>query len=248
MVRIKYALLVAVLAVLLAAVPARADIVQTLTFGSFLPPQSPVLTFDQYDGSLGDLTGIIIEISITTTGGLAEVDNESGATSATVTFGTQGTLNYFSSTVTLPFELAFIATKATVSQTFSLGADDGDGTGIQSTGADYATLAGGTVTNSSSAAALSSVWSQYVGSGTYDIVVDISTYLNVSASGSVSQGSSPPSASGYVTVTYQGVTSGGGGGETPEPASLVLVCSSLGGLAVWRYRRKRKDGRDQPEA
>ncbi|MBU1275977.1 MAG: choice-of-anchor E domain-containing protein [Proteobacteria bacterium] len=244
--RIKYAIVLGLLTFLLSALPARADIIQTQTFGPFFPPQTPVLAFNQYNGNIGDITGIVIDLSITTTGGLAEVDNESGATTATVSFGTQAALNYFSSTVTVPLELVLNVTKAYVSQTFNLGADDGDGIGVQSGGADYGVLAGGTVSSLSSANVSSGVWAQYVGAGTYNIVLDASTYLNVSASGSVSQGSSPPTASGYVTVTYQGA--GGGGGSAPEPASLVLLSSSLGGLAFWRYSRKRKKGRGSPEA
>lgn len=248
MARIKFAILLGLMVLLVGALPARADIIQTKTFGSFFPPQTVTLAFNQYTGDISSLTGIVIDLSISTTGGLAEVDNESGATTATVSFGSQASLNYFSSTVTVPLDLVLNVTKAYVSQTFSLGADDGDGIGVQSGGADYATLAGGTVSNLASAAVSSGVWAQYVGSGTYNIVLDLSTYLNVSASGSVSQGSSPPTASGYVTVTYQGVGGGGGGGSAPEPASLLLLSSSLGGLAAWRYRRKRKSDRGGPEA
>lgn len=248
MVRATYAFLVGSLLLLVGVLPARADIIQTQTWGSVIPPSTIGLTFNQYNGSLGDLTGIVVELSLSTVGGLAEVDNESASTvSETVSFGSSASLDYFTSTVTVPLELVLTTTKAYVSQTFTLGADDGDGIGVQSGGADYASLAGGIVTSSSSADVSSGVWSQYVGTGTYTIVLNVSTFLQLSASGGVSQGSSPPTANGYVTVTYEGV-GGGGGGSAPEPGSLILLSSSLGGLAFWRYRRKRTGGRGGSQA
>lgn len=246
-VRATYAFLVGSLLLLVGVLPARADIIQTQTWGSVIPPSTIGLTFNQYNGSLGDLTGIVVELSISTVGGLAEVDNESAATvSETVSFGSSASLDYFTSTVSIPLELVLTTTKAYVSQTFTLGPDDGDGIGVQSGGADYASLAGGIVTNSASADVNSGVWSQYVGTGTYTIVLNVATFLELSASGGVSQGSSPPTANGYVTVTYQGV-GGGGGGSAPEPGSLLLLSSSLGGLAFWRYRRKRTGHRGGPQ-
>ncbi|MCF8097300.1 MAG: choice-of-anchor E domain-containing protein [Desulfarculaceae bacterium] len=234
---------------LVGALPARADIIQTQTWGSFIPPETVGLTFNQYDGSLGDLTGIVIELSITTVGGLAEVDNESASpVSESVSFGSSASLDYFGSTVTVPLDLVLTTTKAYVSQSFNLGADDGDGIGVQSGGADYASLAGGTVSNSATGIVNSGVWSQYVGSGTYDILLNVSAFLELSVTGGVSQGSSPPTANGFVTVTYQGVGGGGGGGSAPEPGSLLLLSSSLGGLAFWRFRRKRTGERGGPKA
>ncbi|MBU4564844.1 MAG: choice-of-anchor E domain-containing protein [Desulfarculus sp.] len=248
-VRAIYAFLLGSLLLLVGVLPARADIIQTHTWGSFIPPENVALTFNQYNGSLGDLTGIVIELSVSTVGGLAEVDNESGLpVSETVSFGSSAVLDYFGSTVTVPLELVLTTTRAYVSQTFNLGADDGDGIGVQSGGVDYGSLAGGIVTNSASANVNSGVWSQYVGSGTYNILLNVSTFLQLSVTGGVSQGSTPPTANGYVTVTYQGVGGGGGGGSAPEPGSLVLLSSSLGGLAFWRYRRKRTGGRGGPQA
>ncbi|MCB2190428.1 MAG: choice-of-anchor E domain-containing protein [Deltaproteobacteria bacterium] len=247
MVRATNACLACLLLVLVGVLPARADIIQTQTWGSLIPPETVSLTFNKYDGSLGDLTGIAIELSISTVGGLAEVDNESAsAVSETVSFGTSGELDYFGSTVTVPLQLALTTTQAYVSQTFTLDPDDGDGIGVQSGGGDYASLAGGTVTNSASADVNSGVWSEYVGTGTYDILLNISTFLELSASGGVSQGSTPPDASGYVTVTYKGVNAPSEG--APEPASLLLLSSSLGGLALWRYRRKRHGHRIDNQA
>lgn len=247
MVRATYAFLVGSLLLLVGVLPARADIIQTQTWGSVIPPSTIGLTFNQYNGSLGDLTGIVVELSISTVGGLAEVDNESASpVSETISFGSSASLDYFTSTVSIPLELVLTTTKAYVSQTFNLGADDGDGIGVQSGGVDYASLVGGIVTSSSSADVSSGVWSQYVGTGTYTIVLNVSTFLELSASGGVSQGSSPPTANGYVTVTYEGV-GGGGGGSAPEPGSLLLLSSSLGGLAFWRYRRKRTGERGGPQ-
>lgn len=238
MTRINHIILLSLFSLFVGVLPARADIIQTQTFGALIPPETVGLTFNQYNGDISDLTGIVIELSISTVGGLAEVDNESTSTvSETVSFGSSVALDYLNSTVTVPLSLVLTTTKAYVSQSFSLGVDDDDGIGVQSGGADYASLAGGTVTNSSTADVSSGVWSEYVGSGTYDILLNVSAFLELSVTGGVSQGSSPPTANGYVTVTYEGVD--GGGDSAPEPGSLVLLSSSLGGLAFWRYRRKR---------
>jgi len=230
---------------LLLALPARADIIQTQTFGPQVPDYEPVLTFNQYTGNLSDLTGIIVELSLTATGGLAQVDNESSTTAnVDVEFGTSGFLDDYYTTVTLPSELSNYRNPMTSVNTgsFTLGPDDGDGSGVQSGGDDYDELVGGTVTDSLSGTVSSSDWGDYVGTGTFDITAVIETYLDVTGASGVSQGSTPPTVNGYITITYQ--TAGGGpGGAAPEPATLLLLSSGLGSLAAWRYRRRRKQSR-----
>ena len=221
------------------AVPAGADIIQTQTFGPQVPDYFPVLFFNQYNGNLSDLTGIVVELSLTSVGGLGQVDNESGTgANVTVEFGTSGWL--ISSGPALPSVLTSPTAPVTsvTSGSFALGADDGDGIGVQNGGADYAEVVGGTVTDSLSGSVASTYWAGYVGAGTFNITGVINTYLGVTGASGISQGSTPPTVNGYVTLTYQ-TTSGGGGASTPEPGSLLLLTSGLGSLTAWQIRRRR---------
>ncbi|MCF8031717.1 MAG: PEP-CTERM sorting domain-containing protein [Desulfarculaceae bacterium] len=229
------------LALLVVALPAQADIIQTQTFGPQVPDYFPALTFNQYNGNLSDITGIVVELSLTSVGGLAQVDNESASiANVTVEFGTSGWL--ISGGPALPSVLTNPAVPATTvtSGSYSLGVDDGDGAGVQSGGADYAELLGTNITNTLSGSVGSGNWADYVGAGTFNITGVINTYLSITGASGISQGSTPPTVNGFVQVTYQ-TNTGGTGSSTPEPASLLLLTSGLGGLAAWRVRRKRKD-------
>ena len=235
-------IILAALLLLGLALPAGADIIQVQSFGPVFPRYFPRLTFDQYNGNIADLTGITVGLSLTTSGGLGQVDNESGTTATvTVEFGTSGWL--ISSGPVLPTELTnpSLPVTAVTSADFVLGPNDGDGLGVQLGGEDYATLPGTTVTNSLSGTVPSISWSGYIGSGTFSIIGYIDTYLKVIGASGVSQGSTPPTVSGDVTVTYH-TTPSGGGAATPEPASLLLLASGLGSFAAWGYRRRRKEG------
>ncbi len=220
------------------ALPARADIIQTQTFGPQVPDYFPVLAFNEYNGNLADLTGIVVELSLTTVGGFAQVDNESATiANVNVEFGTSGWL--ISGGPALPSVLTNPAVPVTSVNTgsYSLGVDDGDGVGVQSGGADYGSLLGATVTDSLSGSVGSANWADYVGAGTFNITGVINTYLSVTGASGISQGSTPPDVSGYVRVTYQ--EAGAPSSAAPEPATLLLLSSGLGSLAVWRYRRRR---------
>ncbi|MCF8034225.1 MAG: hypothetical protein K9K66_15755 [Desulfarculaceae bacterium] len=234
-------LLVTALLLLGLALPAGADIIQVQSFGPVTPRYFPNLTFDQYSGNVADLTGITIALTLSTSGGLGQVDNESNTTATVnVDFGTSGWL--ISGGTVLPSVLSSPSTQVTAvtSGSFTLGPNDGDGLGVQSGGSDYASLVGGTATNSLSGSVPTVGWSGYIGTGTFNIIGYIDTYLKVTGASGISQGSTPPTVTGDVTVTYQ---TSGGSASTPEPGSLLLLASSLGslgGLAGWRYRRRRK--------
>lgn len=239
MARLAKIIVTALLLLGLVALPAAADIIQVQSFGPQTPKYFPNLTFNQYSGNVTDLTGITISLSLNTSGGLAQVDNESGSTATvTVNFGTSGWL-IAGGGIVLPTVLASPATQVTAVTTgnFTLGPDDGDGLGVQSGGSDYAYLVGQNASNSLSGSVPTINWSGYIGTGTFNIIGYIDTYLKVTGASGISQGSTPPTVSGDVSVTYHTT---GGGASTPEPASLLLLASGLGGLAGWRYRRRRK--------
>ncbi len=231
-------LILAALLVLCVALPAGADIIQVQDFGPQTPRYFPELTFDQYSGNIAELVGITVALTLNTSGGLGQIDNESNTTAnVSVEFGTSGWL--ISGGPALPSVLASPATKLTAVTTgyFSLGPDDGDGLGVQTGGGDYDSIIGGTASNSLSGSVPSISWGGYIGTGTFNITGYIDTYLKVLGASGVSQGSTAPIAGGDVTVTYHTT---GGSAAAPEPASLLLIASGLGGLAGWRYRRRRK--------
>ncbi|RJX33122.1 MAG: PEP-CTERM sorting domain-containing protein [Desulfarculus sp.] len=232
--RKKLAGLALLAAMLLLAVPAQADIIQTQAFGPAIPDFSPVLTFNKYSGNVADLTAIIVDLSLTSTGGLGQVDNESSSVANVhVEFGTSGYL--FSSDVLLPFNLINPLTpvKTVTAADFVLQPNDGDGIGVDVGGPDYNQLVGGADTATATGNVLSTTFGMYVGAGTFDITGIIQTYLAVTGASGISQGTTPQNAEGFVRVTYR--TAGG----VPEPGTMLLVASGLGGLAAWRRRRRR---------
>lgn len=230
-------------ALILVSTIARADIIQTQTFGPETADFSTVLTFDRYSGNLSDITGILVELSITSIGGLAQIDNDAAQVrDVHVEFGNTSYLN--SADVTLPTSLTNpLAPVTTVnSGDFYLESNDGDPKGTVEVGTvDYGELPGGTITNSLSGVVLSTSYSEYVGAGTFSITGLIASYLSVTGDRTrnvYSQLAPPPTLTGYVNITYQ--TTAGPSGSAPEPSTMVLFATSLIGLVGWRRLRKSK--------
>ncbi|MCB1738254.1 MAG: choice-of-anchor E domain-containing protein, partial [Gammaproteobacteria bacterium] len=128
------------------------------------------LTFSKFDGSLGTLLNVYVRANIAVDGGNVYVDNEGDAASGTVDWG--ASLAITSGDVAL-FHTGFTAFGATATNTFgfTLGADDGDGAGVQSTGTDYGTAAGIAASDSDGYHAINSGFiASYIGTGaTFDI-------------------------------------------------------------------------------
>ena len=59
----------------------------------------------------------------------------------------------------------------------------------------------------------------------------------VTSSGGVEYAFNPVNVSGTITITYEYTPTGG---TVPEPASMILLASSLGVVALYRLRRNKK--------
>ncbi len=241
----KIAFSVFVLAATLLAVPlARADQIQTLNFSgtpNFLTP----LTFDLYSGT-GTLDEVWLHINYQITGGSLEVDNDAAApATVNVQLGADGQLSTSNSAMLLDSSFAAIFNSVLVQNTatFNLTANDGDASGFQSGGTDYAILNGSTLSTSGDKQVNSAFTNLYVASGgnttvTYNL--DFSQVLDFGGVGGVAGSFTPLSVDGTLVLEYKthGDTPPPSG--TPEPTTMLLMGSSLLGVIAWR-RRKRQD-------
>ena len=217
------------LALSLAGVGHAASIVQTQNF-SFVPEDSATLTFNQFNSALGTLTGIVITTNLTKSGGSLFVDNES-ATPASGNITQSVTITLVSLDVSLiDTSLQPIGNNVAATSVYfaNVGVDDGDGPGVQSTGADYDGTTFGIVNNSQTRNVNSAAWAGYTGAGTYDIDVDGLQGFNTSAIGGAAVAIDPATASGDVTITYI---------YTPVPEPSAALLGGLGMLALLRRRR-----------
>lgn len=86
---------------------------------------------------------------------------------------------------------------------------------------------GGTENDGDSGFIDTALHGQYTGTGTYDIDVDLTQWLDYGSIGGIEVAFTPVNATGTVTVIYNYV---------PEPATVCLL--ALGGLAVIRRKRR----------
>lgn len=202
---------------------------QTKTF-SGIPDFSAPLIFNKYNGNLADVQSITISYSIKIEGGQFIVDNDS-ATPATTTAEFGAKLNVSSSDVALlnsSFQPIFQNVTVSNTQTFNLGADNGDGVGnYDPTGPDGGILLGQTVTGSGGGNVAAALYGGYVGAGQFTINALADQVGKLSFNSGIETATTPVNASGSITVTYNVV---------PEPSSTALVGLAALGLA---FRRRR---------
>ncbi|MCP5352399.1 MAG: choice-of-anchor E domain-containing protein [Chromatiales bacterium] len=190
--------------------------------------QSP-MTFDKFDSTLGTLLNVYVRANITVDGGNVYVDNEGGAGSGTVDWGAN--LAITSGDVGL-FHTGFTQFSATAVNNFAfnLGADDGDGAGVQSTGADFGTAAGTLTSASDGYHAINAAFiSQYIGTGaTFNVNYNVAQIFNLSFSSGTSGAFDPMTSLGSVDVYYEYETVDAP--SVPVPASAALLGLGLIGL------------------
>jgi hypothetical protein len=210
-----------------------ATITQTETF-SGIPNFSNDLTFDEFDDLGGTLilNWVRVQLNLNISGGEFTLDNDGvGPASGNYEFGANGAIT---STDVALLDSAFqpvVATVPTLSQgVFSLAGDDGDGLGVyDGTAPDGVVVSGGSYSNSDLGFIASSLLSQYMGNGTFDITADLTQWTDFGGVSGIEWAVTPVSADGSVVVTYDY--------SVPEPATMSLL--AVGGVAAL-IRRRRK--------
>ena len=201
-------------------------------FFSGTPNFDPVMTFNEFDTSLGTLNSVTVKLTLTITGGDLEVDND-GVAPATVnvSLGADGSLT--------SSDVAFFPSLSTTTAntaTFNLAANDGDGAGVQNLGPDYAILIGTTNTNMNSDTLTHPlILDEYKGTGTFDINGDINTNLDFGGIGGVAGSFNPIGVTGSVKITYDYDSIA----PVPEPSAYALVIAGIGLLTLRNRRRSR---------
>ena len=217
------------------AVPTMAPAIPILQSKDFsgTPNLSESLTFAKFNtmGGTRVLYSVEVTLGLNVSGGGLVLDNDSDTgANGIFEFGAKGSIS--SSDVSLLSSTLFPITaevEALHSDNFTLGANVDDTAWDWSPlGPDGMQYNGGQASDSASGAIADMVFGQYIGSGTFNIDVDVIQWLDYSSVSGIECAFTPVNALGYVDVVY-GYT------VVPEPVTVSLL--GLGGLLI---RRKRK--------
>jgi len=209
--------------IVLTAAAQAATITQTANFGG-TPNLSQTLTFEQFDdlGGARTLLSIGVISALNIDNGLAILDNDGEEPAQdSFEFGAKGDIS--STDVSLLDILALPVTgelEVIHSETFNLAPNVDDGPGILDPSLpDGMKYFGSHKGDSDSGFIGRALFGEYTGTGTYDIVVDVSQWQDFGGTSGVQWALSPVTASGNVSVVYEYI---------PEPSVLAL----LGGCGV----------------
>lgn len=220
-----------------APVAQSAIITQTEIF-SGTPNFTESLTFDQFDPSLGTLSRVTVSAFLNAGGAFLEADNEGDAGTLSASY----TVSLDLSSVSVSFLAsglipALNGIGVTDTQNSVVGADDGDGTGLQTTGSDYVTFLalGGSASDSADMDSL--IFSQYTGLGTFIIEAEVAQALSFTGTSGQAGAFSPNPSSGSITVEYEYH----GDPVIPEPGTIIaLLAAALAGGVIVRRRFARR--------
>jgi hypothetical protein len=220
-----------------------AVIVQTHNFiadgpGNSDNPSVDTWSFNEFDtfGGAFVLSSVRIQFITQAWDGFIGTDNDGQAgASGTVSFNLYNSLTSTKNLTDSSFSTAWASQYIKRSATFTLAADDGDGAGYQSGGADWDSISGPTVEapdiRSADITITSFLTSTYEGTGTFNMSATAYQTLNAIIGGASEIQASGQQRGGSVILTYNYVI--------PEPAAVGLI--GLGGiitLAVSRIRRR----------
>jgi hypothetical protein len=207
-----------------------------------------ILSLQKLQLSAGEtLVEIRVTLSNSKSGGSFAIDNETSY-AGTVNVSQSLLISISSADVILADSagddiLQNVAARSTASLT--IGADDGDAKPGAETfdigGSDYQLINfPATVTRTSNAFIGGAYWSDFIGTGSFNVQLDASQVTSVSISGAVSQQTTPPASSGFVTIRY--LTTGGV--AIPEPSAALL--GGMGFLLLL-HRRRTEISRAEPK-
>ncbi|MEN6521887.1 MAG: choice-of-anchor E domain-containing protein [Armatimonadota bacterium] len=229
---------VAVIAVLVLSTSSLAGtIVQTKTF-SGTPSLNRVFAFDKFNDQVGSgtLTSIQVILTLNVNSGALVLDND-GELVATGTFGLGGKCGISSSQVSLLTDSnqpLFGMAEAVHTGSFSLAANEGDTrTDLNSSGPDAFIYEGGLNSDTKSGYIGNSHWTNFIGTGTYDINLEATQWSEVSTLNGVAYLMFPVETSGNVTVIYETA-------NVPEPSSITGLLTALAGMGFVGLRRRTK--------
>lgn len=209
---------------------------QTVSF-SEVPNKDVLCTFDKFDMSGYNLTGVTIGLDLGISGGRLGVDNDSTDPAGADLILDLGAAGDLSSTDVIlwkaPLQPIFAALNISTGVALHLDADNGDGIGnVDLTAPDGYEWLGQPESDSASGNVSSLYFSGYIGAGTFDITAALTQIMNYGQVSGIEMQCTPVSASGNVNVTYEYE-------PVPEPSGIVALLTGVGGLLGMGFRRRR---------
>lgn len=214
----------------------QADFVTNVTSVSLSSDSDSIASIAKFDSNLGTLTGIYIEFTLSLYGAVVRVDNDN-IDYREAQAAISGSINYID-TVRLDGTGIVPEDDFSIyeSKLLTLDATSGDSTSVYNTtgASDNQIWTLGNLAATKGGYVDSSVFSDYIGTGNFDVTVNSTYGINYIIQSKVRWSNTNPSGEFSANVIYEYVAA-----AVPEPAAVGLI--SLGGiltLIVSRIRRR----------